>query len=161
MRLNMEQRRIIEVEPAGHMLVKGVAGSGKTTVAVHRIDFLRQHYCPEDNDHILLVTYNKTLLKYIEHQYKHIESDELAEGFMPSNAKIHMTNIDRLMYRYFKKYEKRHRKNFQMMKPFKRHHYLQKALLDIKSQFEDIAVLTPKNSNFLLDENNWIKASDI
>src|SRR5699024_2335787 len=64
-------------------------------------------------------------------------------------------------YRYFKKYEKRHRKNFQMMKPFKRHHYLQKALLDIKSQFEDIAVLTPKNSNFLLDEINWIKACDI
>lgn len=161
MRLNMEQRRIIEVEPAGHMLVKGVAGSGKTTVAVHRIDFLRQHYCPEDDDHILLVTYNKTLLKYIEHQYNHIESDELAEGFMPSNAKIDMTNIDRLMYRYFKKYEKRHQKSFQIMKSFRRHHYLQKALLEIKSQYEDIAVLTPKNSNFLLDEMNWIKACDI
>ena len=39
MRLNVEQRRIIENKPNGHVLVKGVAGSGKTTVAVHKIPF--------------------------------------------------------------------------------------------------------------------------
>lgn len=157
----MEQRRIIELEPAGHMLVKGVAGSGKTTVAVHRIDFLRQHYCPEDDDHILLVTYNKTLLKYIEHQYNHLEADDFSEAFMPSNAKVEMTNIDRLMFRYFKKYEKRQQASFQIMQSYKGHQYLQKALLAIKSAYEDITLLTPKNSNFLLDEINWIKACDI
>jgi len=37
MRLNVEQRRIIELEPNGHMLIKGVAGSVKTTMAVRGI----------------------------------------------------------------------------------------------------------------------------
>ena len=64
MKLNMEQRRIVELEPNGHMMVKGVAGSGKTTVAIRRISFLENHYTPEDNDAILLVTYNKTLLSF-------------------------------------------------------------------------------------------------
>ncbi|WP_370222820.1 UvrD-helicase domain-containing protein, partial [Cytobacillus sp.] len=41
----MEQRRIVELEPGGPMLVKGVAGSGKTTVAIRRIHFLMDHYC--------------------------------------------------------------------------------------------------------------------
>mgnify|MGYP003512654825 CR=1 FL=1 len=44
MRLNVEQRRIIENKPNGHVLVKGVAGSGKTTVAVHKIPFLLKDY---------------------------------------------------------------------------------------------------------------------
>ena len=44
MKLNMEQRRIVELEPSGHMLVKGVAGSGKTTVSVRRVPFLLNHF---------------------------------------------------------------------------------------------------------------------
>lgn len=55
MKLNVEQRKIIELEPAGHSLIKGVAGSGKTTVAIRRIGFLQNHYCPEDDDNVLLV----------------------------------------------------------------------------------------------------------
>ena len=69
MKLNMEQRRIVELEPNGHMMVKGVAGSGKTTVAIRRITFLQNYYSPEEDDTILLVTYNKTLLHYIKYQY--------------------------------------------------------------------------------------------
>lgn len=34
MKLNVEQRRLVELEPNGHMMVKGVAGSGKMTVAI-------------------------------------------------------------------------------------------------------------------------------
>ena len=53
MRLNVEQRRIIENKPNGHVLVKGVAGSGKTTVAVHKIPFLLKDYTYEKDDKIL------------------------------------------------------------------------------------------------------------
>ena len=35
----MEQRRILELKPNGHMMVKGVAGSEKTTVENRRISF--------------------------------------------------------------------------------------------------------------------------
>ena len=76
MKLNMEQRRIVELEPNGHMMVKGVAGSGKTTVAIRRISFLQNHYSHEEDDTILLVTYNKTLLQYIKYQYHKLADEE-------------------------------------------------------------------------------------
>ena len=56
MRLNVEQRRIIENKPNGHVLVKGVAGSGKTTVAVHKIPLLLKDYCYEKDDKVLIIT---------------------------------------------------------------------------------------------------------
>lgn len=59
MKLNIEQRRIIESKTNGHMLVKGVAGSGKTTVAVHKIPVLLNNYCPLKEDKVLMVTFNK------------------------------------------------------------------------------------------------------
>lgn len=31
MQLNVEQRKLVQSKPAGHSLIKGVAGSGKTT----------------------------------------------------------------------------------------------------------------------------------
>jgi len=40
MQLNLEQKKLIQLEPSGHCLVKGMAGSGKTTVAIHRIPHL-------------------------------------------------------------------------------------------------------------------------
>jgi DNA helicase II / ATP-dependent DNA helicase PcrA len=45
MRLNVEQQKIVELEPSGHMLVKGVAGSGKTSVAIRHIQFVCDNYC--------------------------------------------------------------------------------------------------------------------
>lgn len=65
MQLNMEQRKLIQAKPAGHNLIKGVAGSGKTTVALHKTLFLRKHYCFGENDRTLLVTYNRTFINYI------------------------------------------------------------------------------------------------
>lgn len=45
MNLNVEQKKLIQAKPIGHNLIKGVAGSGKTTVAAHKIPFLLKHYC--------------------------------------------------------------------------------------------------------------------
>lgn len=88
MKLNMEQRRIVQLEPSGHMMVRGVAGSGKTTVSIRRLPFLLNHYCHEKDDKILLVTYNKTLLNYIKYQYERIENDEeYQEDFFANEKK--------------------------------------------------------------------------
>ena len=48
MQLNVEQKRIIESKANGHTLIKGVAGSGKTTVAVNKIPLLLRHYCAKE-----------------------------------------------------------------------------------------------------------------
>ncbi|PZX04621.1 UvrD/REP helicase N-terminal domain-containing protein [Psychrobacillus insolitus] len=108
MKLNMEQRRIVELEPNGHMMVKGVAGSGKTTVAVRRISFLQNHYSPEEEDTILLVTYNKTLLHYIKYQYhKLAEEEQNYEKLFSNDSEVKIVTIDSIMYKYFTQYMRR------------------------------------------------------
>ena len=58
MELNIDQLRVVNQKPNGHCLVKGVAGSGKTTVAVNRIPQLINHYL-QTGEKILILTYNK------------------------------------------------------------------------------------------------------
>lgn len=65
MQLNLEQKKLIRSSAMGHSIIRGVAGSGKTTVAVHRISFLLDKYCYGASDKILMVTYNKSLTNYI------------------------------------------------------------------------------------------------
>ncbi len=161
MRLNVEQRKIIELEPAGHSLVKGVAGSGKTTVAIRRIGFLKNHYCLEEDDNVLLVTFNKTLLKYIQYQFDNLKDEEMTQNFFAQDSEVIIDNIDKLMYSYFQRYQKRHHVNYQIAKNSKQRKTIQKATLHVKKNYPDIKILTPKYSSFLLDEISWIKACDI
>ncbi|SDI34104.1 SOS regulatory protein LexA [Planococcus glaciei] len=160
MKLNVEQRRIVELEPAGPMLVKGVAGSGKTTVAIRRLNFLKDHYCHEDDDRILLVTYNKTLLQYIKHQYARLaDEDELsAAQLFSSDAEVDITNIDSLMYKEFMRYQKRLNKKLEIAAPEKMYKLMVLAIHHVKKSNPDVKVLTPKNSKFLLDEVEWLLA---
>jgi superfamily I DNA/RNA helicase len=61
-----EQKDVLALTPRGHAVVLGTAGSGKTTMAVLRALHLSDRTC----DHAgktLLVTYNKSLLAYLEH----------------------------------------------------------------------------------------------
>ncbi len=84
------------MEPAGHCLIKGVAGSGKTTVAVHRIPYLMDHYCYEKEDQILLVTFNKTLLNHMKYLYDKVENPESQPGMaeiMNQEVKVEIKTI--------------------------------------------------------------------
>lgn len=59
------QREVLALPPSGHIVVLGTAGSGKTTLAIHRAAFLAD----PDTDHggrTLLVTFNKCLVAYLQ-----------------------------------------------------------------------------------------------
>ncbi|PSL40712.1 SOS regulatory protein LexA [Planomicrobium soli] len=157
MKLNVEQRRIVELEPTGPMLVKGVAGSGKTTVAIRRIQFLMDHYCHEEDDKILLVTYNKTLLNYIKHQYDRLaDSEQDAERFFTSNAEVEIVTIDSLMFTAFRNYQKRIGKKLEIASVEKIHKAMIMAIHEVKKSYPEVKLLSPKNSRFLLDEVEWL-----
>ncbi|GGM40433.1 hypothetical protein GCM10011351_28230 [Paraliobacillus quinghaiensis] len=163
MRLNIEQRKIVELEPSGHVLIKGVAGSGKTTVAIRRIAFLQDHYSHEEDDKILLVTFNKTLLKYIQYQYEKLEDEEKGdiESWFGSTSEVVIRNIDSLMYAFFKKYQARHNVNYNIASPVLKRNTIQKAIHLTREKYQDVKLLSPKYSNFLLEEIGWIKSCDI
>lgn len=58
-----QQREVVYLQEAGHCVVLGTAGSGKTVMAVHRARHLAQ--APGIGGPTLLVTFNQSLLPYL------------------------------------------------------------------------------------------------
>lgn len=65
--ISREQFRAITLEPEKTFILQGSAGSGKTTIGLHRIAFM-SYSCPEKFPpaKILVLMYNKSLQKYIK-----------------------------------------------------------------------------------------------
>lgn len=94
--IQKEQNAIIREKPGRNIIVQGVAGSGKTTVAIHRISYLlynfSDRYAPEE---FCIIGSNKILLNYITsglpdldvHNTKQFRMDEfllhLLDGKIP------------------------------------------------------------------------------
>ena len=55
------QREVVALDPFGHYVVLGTAGSGKTTMAIHREDFLDNQIAAHAGT-TLLVTFNRALV---------------------------------------------------------------------------------------------------
>jgi superfamily I DNA/RNA helicase len=60
------QREVVALDPVGHSVVLGTAGSGKTTMAIHRAAFLANQIA-EHAGMTLLVTYNRALVTYLNY----------------------------------------------------------------------------------------------
>ena len=165
MRLNVEQRRIIENKPNGHVLVKGVAGSGKTTVAVHKIPFLLKDYTYEKDDKILVITYNKSLINYIKYIYEEIErnkeNEQLTLGIYESGDKdkLYIETIDNMMFKYFTSYIKEEKLEKLRVATEKQ---INKAMVEainvVKQEYEKVNVLDRKNLTFIIEEIRWMKS---
>lgn len=165
MKLNIEQRKIIESKPNGHMLVRGVAGSGKTTVAVHKIPFLLKHYCLADEDRILVVTFNKSLINYVKYIYDEIkeynnENQIAFENMYNLNTqdKLEIKTIDSIMYRYFMIYKKQNNIKLEVASLQEQQNILIDSIMKISEKYKDVGILNPKNLNFIREEIMWIKA---
>jgi DNA helicase IV len=68
-----EQLKIITIDPSGIILIRGAAGSGKTTTALLRLKHLTKYWSLHhrrvaggENVRILVLTYNRTLRGYVE-----------------------------------------------------------------------------------------------
>ncbi|MEW2259693.1 3'-5' exonuclease [Streptomyces sp. NPDC047869] len=58
-----QQREVVYLTAQGHLVVLGTAGSGKTTMAVHRARYLSE--APGIGGRTLLVTFNRALVTYL------------------------------------------------------------------------------------------------
>lgn len=58
-----KQIEVLDLKPKGHNVILGTAGSGKTTLAIYRSIYLARM---EPEERVLLVTFNTTLVKYLD-----------------------------------------------------------------------------------------------
>ena len=160
MQLNMEQNKLINSTLMGHSMIKGVAGSGKTTVAVNRISFLLSNYCFESTDKVLMVTYNKSLIRYIEHIYNSIKEDVQLNIFDTAKAceKLTIINIDKLLYSHFSKYNSKNKTKIKIISNEQQLSILRECIIKISERYSDVKLLSLNNLNFIKNEISWIKA---
>lgn len=161
MKLNEEQSKLVEARPNGHALIKGVAGSGKTTIAIKRMPFLLNNYCYENDDNVLMVTYNKTLVEYMQHLYQKAEKEAVNNYtiFYPHKKEQEITTIDSLIYKYYLERCRKENLRYEVLtdknKIFK---YLHQSIKVIHEKHPDVSMINAKNARFLLEEIDWIKA---
>ncbi|WP_072990709.1 HelD family protein [Clostridium cavendishii] len=67
MTIQREQDEIIRKPREKNVVVNGVAGSGKTTIALHRVAYLLYNYRKELQDKVLILGPNSIFMEYIAH----------------------------------------------------------------------------------------------
>jgi len=152
-KLTGEQNDIAYYKNTGNLVVKGVAGSGKTVVGLHRIPYLKEYLCNESTDNILVISYTKTLVSYLSYL---LERDQLNDGMqhslMKKNVKVDVTNIDSLIHKFSRQWTT---KDFLVKREF------EDAVKVIRQQNEKVRILKEENLEFLRSEIDWIRACNI
>ncbi|MGM0379551.1 MAG: 3'-5' exonuclease [Bacillota bacterium] len=156
MKLNSIQEEIIYSEPSGHSLVKGVAGSGKTTIGLGRVKYLKNNYLNK-NDRILFVTYSNSLINYSKDIYKDFDIKSFSL-FSLNNKKnnVYMKTIKKIIYELYKKYSNEKLNLITSKSEIDK--YLSEALSLIKNKY-NTDILNYKNKKFLIEEFDWIKGT--
>ena len=95
--IQKEQNAIIRNEEARHLIIQGVAGSGKTSIALHRIAFLLYRFKENvSSDDILIISPNKVFASYIsnvlpelgEETVEETSMEEIADGLLDYQIKF-------------------------------------------------------------------------
>jgi len=78
--IQREQNAIIRDEDAHHLIIQGVAGSGKTSIALHRIAFLLYRYKETlTSTDILIISPNKVFASYISNVLPELGEETVEE----------------------------------------------------------------------------------
>lgn len=146
MDLSVDQMRIINSKTTGQSLIKGVAGSGKTTVALFKLVVMQQLKELRD-EKVLVVTYNKTLIEYMTYLCQEY-------GVSIDNRKVSVRTIDSVIYSILPDEIKK----IPIVKDNVKREKMKLAIQKVKKQYPDSTVLQDKNVQFLLEEVEWIKS---
>lgn len=144
MDLSVDQIRIINSKSTGQSLIKGVAGSGKTTVALLKLAWM-QRQKEIQNENVLVVTYNKTLINYMEHLCREY-------GVSIDDKKVQIRTIDSIIASMLSK------EPYQIAKPAVQREKMKLAMQKVRERYPNSSVIQDKNIQFLLEEIDWMKS---
>ena len=140
--LTSEQIKVLGNKNKGNCLIKGVAGSGKTTIALCKIMKILEENTKES---ILLLTYNKTLIAYMKFLCKknHINLDE---------KQLKVRTIDSYINGFV--YEE----NFKTIDKNEQRNILRWAIQQVEEKYGKDTIAKVENIDFLLEEFSWMKS---
>lgn len=82
--IQKDQNDIIRIEPFNDVIVQGVAGSGKTTVAMHRLAFLIFNYAKKMKpDQYAVIGTNRMFLSYVSGMLPDLGVESVTQMVMP------------------------------------------------------------------------------
>ena len=147
--LNPEQDKLVQLDPRGHRLIRGVAGSGKTTIALYRAKYLSENYLDMFTaNKILVLTYNGTLVAFMREQARELG----LEG-------VEISTFHRWAGNYLKQREIPINKVLRSGDE-ERTAILDKACDEVRRRFQNHSILK-RNSFFFGKEIQWMKGSRI
>ena len=162
--LTEEQKRAVNMPTGKPTLIKGVAGSGKSTIALYRASKLLRPDQVEDNMSLgldeptsingAIFTFNKQLIAYLEEQ---IDAQGLDE-------EIELTNYHKWAYHMAVKYNLTYTKNGQkrrlrVITGKEQNPIIEAAIKKVKVNSESSVLSKP--TEFFKDEISWIKGQNI
>ncbi len=168
-KLSEEQSKIAELPKKGIVIVKGIAGSGKTTVGIHRLKYVINNIALE-GDSIAYLTFNKTLISYIKQIIggENFNFSEDGQGTIEfankNNYTQHFGTISKLMIGYYLDYVQEKDLSIKSLEnESDKLYYIRKGVNEIKKEFNNfnIAIFDQENHKFLLEEIDWIRSCRI
>ena len=92
--IQREQNKIIRNESAKRLIIQGVAGSGKSSIALHRVAFLLyKHRETISSKNILIISPNKVFADYISNVLPELGEEKILEISFEDIAKNELKNI--------------------------------------------------------------------
>lgn len=149
--LTDDQLTLVRVSATGPVLIKGVAGSGKTTIGLYRAQYLadtieKQRRLFGENASILLLTFSRTLANVLQQLYEELY------GKLPQTI-----TIDTFSRWMMKKLSKAI--HYQMPEDKQRHALIQQALREVAQEYPEDKIVLTRPSRFFLDEiDNLIRS---
>lgn len=162
--LKGEQKRVLFLQVTEPIQIKGVAGSGKTTVALYRAKHLldtQSNLFQEAK--VAIFTYNKTLVKYINAITPQIsggyqQDSEEIRPLKPKGLNVYVTNFHKWAYHFLEQNGVPLSKVINGAKVFKTISGSTQSTLiaSIKSKYSAQSI-SSKTIDFFIEEISWIK----
>ena len=159
--LQPEQKKVLKLDPKNIVLIKGVAGSGKTTIALYRAKHLLDNYANLfDPSRVIIFTYNKLLSNYLIQLKAKVKGGYGIDGNKASSTpttglNVEVSTFHKWAYHFINKHHPT------------TDYYRIATSKEIISAFNIILIknhrwsISGKSLYFLMDEIKWIKGKYI
>lgn len=142
--LTDEQMSLVRVSASGPILIKGVAGSGKTTIGLYRAHYLagvieQQRRIFGESTSILLLTYTNTLAKALKQLYVELYG-ELPHGIV-------IDTFSHWMMQQLRRY-----RTFTITSREQRNAFIQQVQQEVALEFPDDTAVSPRPLGFFISE---------